>query len=387
MVELTKIWYSLKLLHDKYPDTDKTLAEVMAMVVTCYPNLRQVERDAITDLFSQIDTVEVRDEVLQTLLGTLRSRRLARDLAVAAFEVSEGAKSVESLYSLLGSFTSDVQTNDTLWSNSRNFVTDDLFELEKHSILSSGLRWRLDCLNRSLGPLRPGDFGFTFARPESGKTTFLADQITYFCQQAQRPVVWFNNEEQGQKVRLRTFQACLALTTDELWKNKQSNLDTYRERTKGLLRIYDDATIHKAEVEAVIQELSPELVVFDQIDKIRGFDADRPDIVYGRIYQWARELAKRHQLSVIGICQADGTGEGVRWLTMAHVAEAKTSKQAEADWILGIGRSNESGVESIRYFNISKNKLLGDQNTDPNLRHGRFEVFIRPTIARYEDLE
>jgi hypothetical protein len=72
---------------------------------------------------------------------------------------------------------------------------------------------------------------------------------------------------------------------------------------------------------------------------------------------------------------------------MAHVAEAKTSKQAEADWILGIGRSNESGVEAIRYFNISKNKLLGDENTDPNQRHGRYEVYIRPEIARYEDLE
>lgn len=358
----------------------------MAMVVTCYPNLREVEKDAIASLFHQLDTVEVRDEILSGLLGSIRSRSRSRDLALALFEVSEGKRDIAEVSTDLQALLQP-ESEIALWSNSRNFVTDDLFELEKHSILSSGLRWRLDCLNRSLGPLRPGDFGFTFARPESGKTTFLADQITYFCQQAQRPVVWFNNEEQGQKVRLRTFQACLALTTDELWKNKQSNLDTYRERTKGLLRIYDDATIHKAEVEAVIQELSPELVVFDQIDKIRGFDADRPDIVYGRIYQWARELAKRHQLSVIGICQADGTGEGVRWLTMAHVAEAKTSKQAEADWILGIGRSNESGVESIRYFNISKNKLLGDQNTDPNLRHGRFEVFIRPTIARYEDLE
>lgn len=386
MQELTKVWHSLKLLHDKYPDTDKTLAEVMAMLVTCYPNLRQVEKDAIVSLFHQLDTVEVRDEILSGLLGSIRRRSRSRDLAVALFEVSEGKRD-------LAEVSSDIQallqpeSEIALWSNSRNFVTDDLFELEKHSILSSGLHWRLDCLNRSLGPLRPGDFGFTFARPESGKTTFLADQITHFCQQATRPVIWFNNEEQGEKVRLRTFQACLALTTDDLWKNKQSNLDSYRELTKGLLRIYDDATIHKAEVEAVIQEISPELVVFDQIDKIRGFDADRPDIVYGRIYEWARELSKRHQLSIIGICQADGTGEGVRWLTMAHVAEAKTRKQAEADWILGIGRSNESGVESIRYFNISKNKLLGDQNTDPNLRHGRFEVFIRPTIARYEDLE
>jgi replicative DNA helicase len=242
-------------------------------------------------------------------------------------------------------------------------------------------------LRCSLGPIRAGDFGFVFARPESGKTTFLADQITNFAEQSTRPIVWFNNEEQGEKVRLRTFQACLGSTTDELWKNKQDKLDKYRALTKGNLKIYDDATIHKAEVEAILREMQPELVVFDQIDKIRGFNADRPDLVFGRIYQWARELAKQYKLAVIGTCQADGTGEGVKWLTMAHVAEAKTSKQAEADWILGIGRSNEGGVESIRYFNISKNKLLGDANTDPNERHGRFDVYIRPMIARYEDLD
>jgi hypothetical protein len=250
--------------------------------------------------------------------------------------------------------------------------------------MGPGLRWRLASLNTSLGPLRIGDFGFVFARPESGKTTFLADQCTHFAGQAEAPIVWFNNEEQGQKVRLRTYQAALGLRTDQLWENKEKTLKAYRQITKSNLCIYDDATIHKNDVERVIEKLSPCLVVFDQIDKIKGFDADRRDIVFGGIYQWARELAK-NRCAIIGTCQADGTGEGVRWLTMSNVAEAKTSKQAEADWILGIGKSNDGTQEDVRFLNISKNKLLGDKDTDPNLRHGRFEVFIKPQIARYED--
>lgn len=385
MKELTKVWHSLQSLHKKYPDTDKSLTELWTAVLTSYPQLRQVEKDSIADLFTQLEKVEVRDEVLHDLLAGIAKRQQARSLALAAFEVSEGSKDPSALNDLLAAYKEPEQTFQ--WSASRNFVTDDLFELEQHSLHGPGLHWRLSCLNRSLGPIRAGDFGFVFARPESGKTTFLADQITFFAGQSTRPIVWFNNEEQGEKVRLRTFQAALGVTTDDLWKDKQRNLDKYRDVTRNNLRIYDDAAIHKSEVEAIIRELNPELVVFDQIDKIRGFNADRPDLVLGRIYQWARELAKEHQLAVIGICQADGTGEGVKWLTMAHVAEAKTSKQAEADWILGIGRSNESGVESVRFFNISKNKLLGDENTDPNERHGRFEVFIRPMIARYEDLD
>ena len=71
---------------------------------------------------------------------------------------------------------------------------------------------------------------------------------------------------------------------------------------------------------------------------------------------------------------------------MGHVANAKTSKQAEADWILGIGRSNDEGLSYIRHFNISKNKLTGDKDTRPDMRHGRFDCVIKPEIARYLDV-
>jgi hypothetical protein len=50
------------------------------------------------------------------------------------------------------------------------------------------------------------------------------------------------------------------------------------------------------------------------------------------------------------ICQADGTGEGQKWLTMSNVANAKTSKQAEADWILGIGKVNDPGYDNYSLF-------------------------------------
>jgi hypothetical protein len=43
---------------------------------------------------------------------------------------------------------------------------------------------------------------------------------------------------------------------------------------------------------------------------------------------------------------------------MANVANAKTAKQAEADWILGIGAMPDSGWEHVRFFNISKIKNL-----------------------------
>jgi hypothetical protein len=146
----------------------------------------------------------------------------------------------------------------------------------------------------------------------------------------------------------------------------------------------DSASTSFKDIEAVVERERPSLIIMDQIDKIKGFKADREDLELGAIYQWARELAKTYA-PVIGVCQASGEAEGVEYLHMGHVANAKTAKQAEADFILGIGKNHNPGSGSIRYFAISKNKLIGDPDTEPKLRHGRTEVIFKGDIARYQE--
>jgi hypothetical protein len=75
-----------------------------------------------------------------------------------------------------------------------------------------------------------------------------------------------------------------------------------------------------------------------------------------------------------------------QFIIEGNIVTHNTAKQAEADWILGIGKTNDAGWENIRFLHASKNKLLGDENTDPKMRHGKVEVLIRPEISRYEDL-
>lgn len=218
----------------------------------------------------------------------------------------------------------------------------------------------------------------------TGKTTFLASEVSYFAQQTDKPILWANNEEQGNKVKIRCYQAALGITLPELYSDREKWYNRYMDLTNGNIKIYDSASISKRQVEKLCKELNPALVIFDQIDKIKGFDADRNDLRLGSIYIWARELAKSY-CPVIGVCQSDVSGEGKKWLNMDNVAESKTSKQAEADWILGIGRTHDIGMENVRYLHLSKNKLSGDSDSIPEMRHGRMEVLIKPEIARYVD--
>lgn len=360
---------------------DCTLDELETFFLSQHPAMDQSGRDLYHAIFTNLSSNEVESNVVGELLSSLQRRQRLVDLAVAAYEASEGRKEIRFVTDLAG------QVGDVADQSEQpvSFVTDDLTELHERTVSTPGLRWRLNSLNTSLGSLRKGDFGFIFARPETGKTTFLASECSYMAGQASGPVLWFNNEEQGEKVMLRCYQAALGMPLEQLFSSIDKCKAKFRDVTNGNLKIVDEATLTRSTVERICGQCSPSLIVFDQVDKIGGFKADRDDLVLGAIYQWARELAKTY-CPVIGVCQADGTAEGVKWLTMAHVANAKTSKQAEADWILGIGRSNDAGYEMVRHLNISKNKLVGDKDSIPDRRHDRWDVLIEPRMARYKDI-
>lgn len=334
----------------------------------------------LISLVDEIDSLEIQDDMLSDLVKQAVNRSLAYDLAMIAIDVSEGRKELSEALE----FVSKMDNKESVIEEVK-FVTDSLEDLYQSAVHTPGLRWRLNSLNKSLGSLRKGDFGFLFARPETGKTTFLASEVTYFAEQTDRPILWINNEEQGSKVKIRCYQASMGCDLTELYSNRDLMYNRYIQLTKGNIKIYDSASISKRQVEKLLPELNPSLVVFDQIDKIKGFNSDREDLRLGSIYIWAREIAKEY-CPVIGVCQADVTGENKKWLNMDNVANAKTSKQAEADWILGIGALHDEGLKYMRYLSISKNKLSGDEDSVPELRHGHFEVIIEPEIARYRDI-
>jgi len=224
----------------------------------------------------------------------------------------------------------------------------------------------------------------------TGKTTFLASESSFMAEQLAKddgPILWFNNEEDGKTVQLRVIQASLGCDLQTLFSNLAANKEKYNTLTKNKIKIIDSAVVSKQDVEKYCKKFHPSLIIFDQLDKVKGFDKDaRDDLRLGYIYQWARELAKTY-CPVIAVCQADGSGEGKKWLTMENVANAKTAKQAEADWILGIGCSHQDGFEYIRHLHASKNKLPGDEDSDPLLRHGKVDCIIEPIICRYKDFD
>lgn len=370
---------TLYAFHSENKERDLSVADLSNLYFATHPP----NREFMEGVLQNLDSLEASADTTLALINGIRTNNVMRELSITSYEAAEGRKSLEDVQKLLDQL--EATKAEAEQEDEFTFVTTDLEELINGQILKPGLRWRLDTLNKMLGSLRLGDFGFIFARPETGKTTFLASEVTHMASQADRPIIWFANEEQGEKVMLRSIQAYFGINMVELYRRMGDYKKRFQEELGDKFLLYDSASISQRVVERACERYKPSLIVFDQIDKIQSPANDREDLRLGAIYQWARELAKTYA-PTIGVSQADGSGEGVKWLTMSNVANAKTAKQAEADWILGIGKTNEPGYETLRFLHASKNKLLGDEDTIPDLRHGRREVLIDIQTARYADI-
>ncbi len=347
---------------------------------------RPKDREYYVTLFENLRTITIQESTVRELCLSLKQAELLRQLSMSAYSASEGdKKALEASLNALKTLSEINNNNSVGDENDFDFFSTDIEEVIANDKQEPGLLWRLDSLNRALGPIRKGNLGFIVARPESGKTQFVLDQGSYMMGQADGYVLHLNNEEAATAVLPRYYQASLGWTREQVFANPQKAKNEFYKRGGDKLLFVDKAHISAKLVEKICEKYKPKLIISDQMDKIEGFANDREDLRLGMIYRWHRELAKEY-CPVMGLTQANGSGEGVKWLDMGHVANSATAKQAEADWILGIGKIHDSGYETLRFLHLSKNKLPGWEQSDPNMRHGKWEILSNPNIVRYIDL-
>jgi replicative DNA helicase len=328
------------------------------------------------------------DEVIKSLIELDYLARIMEECE----RVKEGASDLEHVHVLATSALKDVERyieKDEL------FVSADLSGIAER-ISASGYEWRLDVLNRSLGPLRTGNFLIVAARVEVGKTTFLASEVSHIAQQLpkNRPVVWVNNEEESSVVFFRIVQAALGKESKEIIADSAAAMKDYAALMGGdkdKIRVTKD-TNHVRDLETLFKEINPGLIVFDQLDKVNGFSKsdEREDIMLGKIYKWARELARTYG-PVIAASQLSASAVDLKdppFIGMDALRGSKTDKPGEADAVITIGKYKEPKSpeeEMIRTINVPKNKLPGGgAHQVESERHGQYLVTIDPVRARYE---
>lgn len=377
--EIRELYETVTEAHSKY---EKTLdaSDLLALWKVANPVAVRAKIAVMEDLTNAIANERLYvDEVAQEVLTKLWQREHGRKIAEAGIAISEGkSDAFRELQKLLEQSKDGFMPDDF-----GEETTQDLDELLAFTGDENRFRFNLVALNRHVYGLGRGEFGVTFARPEVGKSSFgvsLACTENGFCDQGARVFIG-GNEEDTKRTVLRCFEAASGMSKEAIIKDPAAARAAFaRHKGKLSVREIQDWSIY--DLDAFLAKNKYDVVIVDQLDKMNlpGSNTLEGHARLGEIYLQAREIAKRHNCALMGICQASAEAENDTILHYSQMAGSKTSKAAEADLIIGIGKlpDNPDGTpERMRFLTVSKNKISG--------WHGTANVMLDAQTSRYTD--
>jgi replicative DNA helicase len=339
------------------------------------------DKDIYLDTIELMYTLEVSDSLIKDIIKNLiekdKSNKIINKLLPV---ITEGKTNIlQEIKHEIENYERSLQISI---SEESPFIEKDLDDLINEEVFSGGLNWRLSCLQTDIGPLRGGTLGHVFARPDTGKTSFLASEITNFAEQLDESAcgIWFNNEEKGTRVKLRNYTAMLGAPLNSIVNNIDKAKAIFEKRGGNKIKIFDEAFITIEIMEKLIKTFTPRFIVVDQGDKVTFKGSHHLDSTprLKELYRKFRELAKVYNIDIITAGQASAEAEGKRWLQLDHMDNSKTGKPGELDYAIGIGKTHDESSDDFRFIALPKNKMATG-------KHSKTMVIFDSLSGRYKD--
>jgi hypothetical protein len=230
-----------------------------------------------------------------------------------------------------------------------------------------GLKFPTAALQSTIAGLQGGDSIAIAGRPDKGKTSFIAAATTGFAKQLRslgldgRPILWLNNEGSGKRIIPRIYQAALNITFEEMVA--QSNAGTLRAAYQAAMdgqtiRVKDCHGMTLGQLEQIIEEMNPCVVVFDMLGNFRmpNTGGGNKTDALEQMWQEAREMAVRHDFVAMPTIQISADGDNMLFPPYSALKDSKTGVQGACDVILMMGALNSIDMDTVRGFSTPKNK-------------------------------
>jgi len=362
------IWKTLVDAHAQYSDDDISLKELGALFDTKNPALPPSTRDRYHATFNSMNVDSGTSYTLQDdVIRKFWMRNRARIISQLSVDIFLG-KSNEfgELKRLIESTAEDSIGEKTTYTQ----VDMGLDELLDALTLEPDFPFDWPHLSDSVPGLDRGHFGIIFARPETGKTTFISFLAQKFLKQGFTVAVW-GNEEPAIRTKLRIIQSYFEVTREELSERRGDFTKVWAEKIADGLHVLDCVGTTIQEIDDWCKINKPDIIFIDQLDKVKiAGKFNRGDEKLKEIYLQAREIAKKNNCLVWGVSQASAEADGKRSVEYQYLDNSKTGKAGEADLIIGIGKrpDRENEQNFSRGLCVSKNKQNG--------WHGTVDVMI-----------
>lgn len=364
-------YQAILFAHQKYKRTIN-LDELEQIILMNNPTMSEAQKELIEQIMVRIKAEpEIGPDVATDVLRSAWREETGRRISKIGLDIIEGKSSLEDVSSIIARAGDSFIPDDGLVP-----ITTDVDDVL--SALDKRIAWKfnLPSLATVVPGISGGEFTIIFARPEVGKTaswvSFVCGPEGFAWQGANVHIIV--NEEPAIRTMLRCISSASGLTRDEIKANPgKAKLEWNKIRQN--ISIVDDVDMNMDRLNAYAKKNRPDILILDQLDKVSVSGAfARKDEMLGETYQRAREIGKRWDCSVVGLTQASADAEGKTKLHYSMMAESKTSKAAEADLIIGVGRQFEKLEDPLRFFTLSKNKISG--------RHATVHGMLSEQISR-----
>lgn len=282
-------------------------------------------------------------------------------------------------------------TTEDAEAKARGFVRSKqedktLVELDLNALaiasVGGGYYWRLEDLNRSLGPIKKGDFLIVAKRPEVGGTSFLVSEMAYMLEQTDGNAVIFNNEEEPSKVYSRMVSAALGVDYRKLLGNPAKYQADYDKWLSGSrFDLVHDTAMTISSIHKTLEDREYDLIGINVLLKVGGTGQEADHDKFQSLGEECRRIAQQYG-PVIAIVQADPSAEGMQFIPQDRIYKSKTALQGEADGLIMIG-TDEEIQDDVRYIHVAKNKLPPAGCTDLKCKHIRSQVDFKMDTGRF----
>lgn len=359
------IFQTIKTNHEKHQKS-LNMQELKALHYAYNPAITQATKSSLSILFDEIEKVDISNSVGEELVLAQYKLNKFTELAQLAMDGGDNKDiSLEKIQQTLDS----IKSADTTVNAVEEYISTDaeiiLKSLDRH------YKWQfpLPAIQSITGGIGEGVFALIAARPNAGKTGFCAAimcQPGGFLEQGAK-VHFLGVEESSDRTMARCFSSYTGMKREQIEENPREVTNIFSKISKNLY-MKDVVGMNLTELEEYVKLHEIDVLIVDQLDKIKvngSFAGEHDKLRF--LYTSAREIAKKYNIALIGICQASNDAEGKLNFGFECLENSKTGKAAELDLCICIGKysyeidANDGGDKGFRMANIVKNKLTGKE--------------------------
>lgn len=366
----------------KAKEVDYSVLETMARL-----KLDGEESSPVLKLIEKASKVKITPEQMKNTVNILTEMQFASDVASTINSYQDGDE-----VDLSHEIYTKVQRLRNLQGQSAEslFEHPDIHDLLAEQAKDEGLKFRQLALQEHIKGLVPPVNIAIAAGSDSGKTSFIADAVTYMAKDVaklypKRPIIWLSNEGVSREIWTRVYAAALGKDSMEMAKMSKEQLYKAYEKAvggdRGIIKILDIHGWSIAQIAALVEEMKPIILVVDMLANVRMSGVEKRHERVEMLAQEMRELEAIHDFIGINLFQLSADGFNMMYPPMDAIKDTKVGMQGAMDVIIIMGRLNDPSYASNRWLSTPKNKrkMVGKPG------NVQAEVFFNQDTSRFLD--